>query len=595
MNLYEKIGRLIKHNKIFDISNNSNNNPNQNETSIGLELEQFESILSEILSPLKSEIQSPITNFTLKNNKVISKSDIEEAQKLIKTCSQDQQLILIAILEIQISLGGNENNYIKYEKLTEKIIEKNIYWVISYEIHTRIHKTKIESKEYCHYFKDKRSENIFSKGKNFRYDNIDSIICQLKCKNKKIEYIAIKSIVISFYNFTCELVEKYLEIMDYKKKNNKPNSEYVIFNYIINDYAYIIEKIKFINTDFKQSINDFININNISNFSMENLFKEIFFNIIFHNQILGFQYIQGFIHSDSETKQLFIRIIDLVGSIKNPIMKDIVKILNLDGIINYKIDLISKIMEQNEQMHICVGVGKCEIKNDDEEEEIIGKKEIIYIRGKIGKKEKDKNDDDFDMDKIIIGINKDKNSDEDNDEDEIIEQKIIINKNIITKNKQKIESEIEGKEEDTKIINDIKENNTDKIINIDNESNKNNSINFNEIKENNDNKEKDINKSKFDLKDDKINMDEKSLDEICEYINKDNKVKGKKKNKRRNKAKLKKNKCKNEVSESTMDDSEDPVVIQFKNDIKECFINANTITKIKPLISDNFIKRITSY
>ena len=90
-------------------------------------------------------------------------------------------------------------------------------------------------------------------------------------------------------------------------------------------------------------------------------------------------------------------------------------------------------------------------------------------------------------------------------------------------------------------------------------------------------------------------MDEKSLDEIYEYINKDNKVKGKKKNKRRNKAKLRKNKCKNEVSESTMDDSEDPVVIQFKNDIKDCFINANTITKIKPLISDNFIKRITSY
>ena len=593
MNLYEKIGRLIKHNKIFDIYNNSNNNQNQNETSIGLELEHFESILSEILSPLKSEIQSPITNFTLKNNKVISKSDLEEAQKLIKTCSQDQQLILIAILEIQISLVGNENNYIKYEKLTEKIIEKNIYWVISYEIHTRIHKTKIESNEYCHYIKDEKSENIFSRGKNFRYDNIDPIICQLKCKNKKIEYIAIKAIVISFYNLTLELVEKYLEIMDYKKKRNKPNSEYAIFNYIINDYAYTIDKLKFINTDFKQSINDFININNITNFSLENLFKEIFFNIIFHNQILGFQYIQGFIHSDSDTKQLFIKIIDLIGSIKNPIMMDIVKILNLDGVINYKIDLISKIMEQNEQMHICVGVGKCEIKNDDEKEDIIGKKEIIYIRGKIGKKEKDKNDGDFEMDKIIIDINKDKNSDEDNDEDEIIEQKIINNKKIITKTTSKIKSEIEEKKVNTK-LNDFKEN-SNKKINNDNESNKNSSINVNEIKENNENKENYINKSKIDFKDDKINMDEKSLDEIYEYINKDNKVKGKKKNKRRNKAKLRKNKCKNEVSESTMDDSEDPVVIQFKNDIKECFINANTITKIKPLISDNFIKRITSY
>ena len=594
MNLYEKIGRLIKHNKIFDISNNSNNNSNQNQTSVGLELEHFESILTEILSPLKSEIQSPIQNFTLKNNKIISKSDLEEAQKLIKTCSQDQQLILIAILEIQILLVCNENNYIKYETLTEKVIEKNIYWVISYEIHTRIHKTKIESKEYCHYIKDERNENIFSTGKNFRYENIDSIICHLKSKNKKIEYIAIKSIFISFYNLTCELVEKYLEIMDYNKKINKPNSEYIIFNYIINDYAFTIEKIKFINTDFKQSLNDFINDNNLTNFSLENLFKEIFFNIIFHNQILGFLYIQGFIHSDSETKQLFIKIIDLIGDIKIPLMKEVAKILNLDNLINYKVDLLSKIMEQNEQMHICVGVGKCEIKNEDDEKgEILGKKEIIYIRGKIGKKEMDKNEDDFDMDKIIIGINKDKESDEDNEEDKIIEQKIIINKKIITKNKQKIESEIENKKEDIK-INDIKEN-SDNIINIGNENNNNNGININEIKENNDSNEKDINKPKIELKDDKINMDEKSLDEIYEYINKDNKVKGKKKNKRRNKAKLKKNKCKNEVSESTMDDSEDPVVTQFKNDIKECFINANTITKIKPLISDNFIKSITSY
>ena len=89
-------------------------------------------------------------------------------------------------------------------------------------------------------------------------------------------------------------------------------------------------------------------------------------------------------------------------------------------------------------------------------------------------------------------------------------------------------------------------------------------------------------------------MDDKSLDEIYEYINKDNKVKGKKKNKKRNKAKLKKSKCKNEINESTMDNSEDPIVIQFKNDIKEYFIDAKEITKIKPLISDNFIKSITS-
>ena len=83
MNLYEKIGRLIKHNKIFDLSDNSNNDSKQNETILGLDLEHFETILSEILSPIKSEIKSSLSNLDLKDNKLISKSDLEEAQKLI--------------------------------------------------------------------------------------------------------------------------------------------------------------------------------------------------------------------------------------------------------------------------------------------------------------------------------------------------------------------------------------------------------------------------------------------------------------------------------------------------------------------------------
>ena len=33
-----------------------------------------------------------------------------------------------------------------------------------------------------------------------------------------------------------------------------------------------------------------------------------------------------------------------------------------------------------EELHICVGVGKCEIESDDEKGEFIRKKEIIYIR-----------------------------------------------------------------------------------------------------------------------------------------------------------------------------------------------------------------------
>ena len=591
MNLYEKIGRLIKHNKIFDLSDNSNNDSKQNETILGLDLKHFETILSEILSPITSEIKSSLSNLDLKDNKLISKSDLEEAQKLIKICSQDQQIILISILEIQISLKCDENNFIKYETLTEKIIEKNIYWVISYEIHSRIHQMDGEFKEYCHYINDKKEENILSDKNNFKFENIDAIICELKKKNRKIEYIAIKTIFISLYNLSCEYAEKYIEMLEFNKKNNKSEiiGEFVLFHYIINDYLYINDSFQFLNTDFKKSLNDFINEQGITNFSLEGLFREIFFNVIFHNQILGFRYIQEFIHSESLNKKLFLNILDFIENIKQPMMKEVAKILNMENLVNYKIDLMSKIMEHNEQTHVCLGVGKSQVKNDEKKGEIFKKKEIIVLTGKIGKK--DKNGDDFEVDKIIIGLNKNKNEDseeeDDDDDDNTIEKKIIINKKIIKKTK--IEAENEDKQEDTK---DCYNNQ-----NIENNNNKNNNTinNNNKIKENNNDAPQNINKSKIGTENEKVNMDNKSLDEIYEYINKDNKVKGKKKNKKRNKAKNKKNKCKNLNNESTMDNSEDPIVSQFKNDIKEYFIHARTITKIKPLISDNFIKSITSY
>ena len=92
-----------------------------------------------------------------------------------------------------------------------------------------------------------------------------------------------------------------------------------------------------------------------------------------------------------------------------------------------------------------------------------------------------------------------------------------------------------------------------------------------------------------------VNMENKSLDEVYEYISKDNKVKNKKKNKKRNKGKTKKNGKNNENIEKEANDLEDPIVLQFKNDINERIIFASAIRKIKPLISDNWIKAISSY
>ena len=608
MNLYEKIGRLIKHNRIFDLSNNSNiNTKSIEDTPLGLELDSIESILSDILSPSKLDTQNSIKNLNI-NNKEFTKSDLEEAQNLIKKCSQDEQSILISILEIQLSIVGNENNYIKYEKINDKNIEKiekNIYWVITCEIHKRVHQEKSEFEEYCHCVKDQKEKYILGSEYNFKYENIDSTICKLKCMNKNIEFIAIKSIFISFYNMTCEFIQKYLEIIEYNKKNK--TNEYFLFEYIINDYIYIIDKIKFLNSDFKQSLDCFINTYHI-NFSFENLFKDVFFNSLFHNQQIGFLYIQGFIHTDSDLKIILKKILNLISNIKIPLNKNIGKILNIDSLIEYRLDLTTKIIEQMEQLPICVGVGKCEIKKDEEKGEILRKKEIIYIRGKIGRN--DKNDDNFDFSENVSQINMEKIFMDLNEDDNrtIIREKIIINK--IKKENKKLDNDEDLEDEKEKVnknnIDNIKENDSIKINNnetiksnsndqIEENKNINNNKIQNEIIINNDSNNIEL-KNKEKNENNKMDMENKSIEEIYEYINKDNKVKNKKKNKKRNKAnRLKKNKNKNEIYESPINIPEDPLVVQFKNDLKENFIFANTITKIKPFISENWIKTITSY
>ncbi len=593
MNLYEKIGRLIKQNKIFDLSSNSNNDSKtSNENQLKLEIETIESILSDILAPLKSDFQSPLSHIKFKNNKLFSKSDLEEAQNLIKSCSQNDQLILIAILEIHISLIGNKNNYVKYEKINQKIVEKNIYWVITCEIHRRIHKTKVDFEEYCHCIKDQKEKYILGSGHNFKYENIDSIICKLKCSNKNIEFISIKSIYISFFNLTCEFIEKYIEIIAYNKKNGI--NEFLIFEYIINDYTYIIDKINFLNLDFKQSLECFISFFNIK-FSFENLFKDIFFNLLFHNKIIGFLFIQGFIHSDSDIKKILKNILNLISDIKTPFCKNVGKILGVDNLMEIKCDLTTKILEQIEQLPICVGVGKCEIKNDEDNGEILRKKEIIYIRGKIGRKNNSEDKFDFsekfphlNMEKIFMDLN-----DDDNSSRTIIREKIIINKI----NKKERNDDNDAQEEKEKSYN--------KKENIANTNNDNNNIKNDEennkvsINNNKNDTKSNTNREEEKIKDnkekDKENFDNKSIEEIYEYINKDSKTKNKKKNKKRNKGRGKKNKNKKENNDAILNNVEDPLVIQFKNDLCDEMIFANSITKIKPFLSENWIKTISSY
>ena len=109
--------------------------------------------------------------------------------------------------------------------------------------------------------------------------------------------------------------------------------------------------------------------------------------------------------------------------------------------------------------------------------------------------------------------------------------------------------------------------------------------------ENKDNKKENINEN---LKENKIKneMDNKTVDEIYNYIN-DNgecKTRKKKKNKKKKKINIIKEIDKNKINEEI----EDSIVKQFKQYILENMIDANHITKIKPVVSKNFLNIISN-
>ena len=100
-------------------------------------------------------------------------------------------------------------------------------------------------------------------------------------------------------------------------------------------------------------------------------------------------------------------------------------------------------------------------------------------------------------------------------------------------------------------------------------------------------------------------MEHKTVDEIYNYINdnSDVKVKKKKRNKKKKNKKIQINKEINIINEDIKDNSinlnqiieevDDEIVLKFKQEISANFIDANRINKIKPVISENFLKIIS--
>ena len=533
------------------------------------ELESLEKLVSEHLPKDYS--------FTLKDIIIqAEKSEINYFKARIENLDIKEKILLTAINEIKEGIENDELQYIEFDNNKDIknennhiIISNKIFKAIDKMVHKTLHKKRMmngkEIKE-CIFYDDFKPLSEF--GENIKYIDLDKLICNLKEGNKYFEFITIKSIMISITNVITEYIKKYLSLNE-NSFNNKINEE----NKEDKKNEFDLEKLDNFNiieaNIFEDIYNDFVTQSNLSselennfifsldsfrdkfqmNFTLSELFTDIFWNNIFHNKKLCILFIKSYLNEEiyGDIKIYLKKILKIIMSVNIPLKHQIVELLGLNQLENYeKNDLMTLIVSQKNIHH----------------------NEIIKLEIEKENLNKINNNKKIEDEKKNINKNSEKNN--------------LINNNM--KNVENIKYNIITANDISTIKNKTQPllsvcNNNNMILNKDNNNKK---------EKEKENKEKDIKKdenylnkkSKEKFLDD---MEHKTVDEIFNYINDDKIVKIKKKKKSRKNKKNKKE-----------EDIEDSIVIKFKEDLNDTFIHASTITKIKPIISENWIKAISN-
>ena len=463
----------------------------------------------------------------------VIKNDIECLYSQINNYSMKERVVLDTMLSMSKSENsGNKAKFLEYKDTLENNheedefdIDKKIFIAVDRVAHKTLHKDKNEknNNKICQIYKDLKDYEFKESEKSIGYNNIDKLINSLKEKHPYIEFIAIKAIIVSMMNITQELINNYYKTSEELNLNlnvniiNEDNDFYddeeteiieinsKIFDILFNDYIFISNRCSFLENYFIESFNNFRTKYKME-FTLSNLFTDIFWNKIFHNKALCKKFINIYIGNDTcsdDIKKILYKIIKIISDISLPIKIQILKLLSLNDIENEEIDLISSIITQKNINHDL-------LKN----ERIINN--ITHIS---------------------------------------INPEELTDKNIIN-NKIEVEQKEEKKEEE---------------------------------------KEKSENKEKNEKIFSESEMENKTVDEIYNYINDNNNTKTKKKKKN----KKKKNK-KNEIKINTVieekkveEDFDDDIINKFKQDILKNMIDANSINKIKPVVSEKFLELIS--
>ena len=487
-----------------------------------------------------------------------------------------EQILLNTLNDIKSEIKDEDAPIIQFDTNSNKksdnnneSISNNIFNSISMMVHKILHKKKMING------KEVKECTIYD---NLSEVNIE-IFQNLKEENKFYEFIAIKSIMISITNLMKELIHNYLD------KNKKlmmisENKEDRKFDFGKEEMNIIEANI------FEDIYNDFVSKSNLCssdleeffilsldcfrkkyqmNFTLSELFTDIFWNSIFHNKELCTLYINSYLNNEiyGDIKISLKNIAKIILKVNIPLKHQIVELLGLHQIeAKEKTDLMTLIESQKKKYH-------WEITKSEKEKEKLNK--INFI----------KKDEEINLNSNSNDCkNEDKNIEKRNNNMINIENNIkfnVIKANDISVIKNKKQKQAMNESKTSNIINN--DNNKE----IDKEKQKENKEKEKE-KEKEDSHKKDLKKNNND-NDNIMDFEHKTVDEI------DKIVKNKRKKKSRKNKKAKKEET---IPDENQEEIVDNIVLQFKQDLSDKLIHARYITKIKPIISEEWIKKIIS-
>ena len=509
-------------------------------------------------------------------------SEEDTYERKYKNFDIKEQIVLNSLTILKEN-SSNDNPEIIFLASKEKIkTDSNfeIYNQINKIVHKSLHKKK--------YINDKISykcvfnEELINDNSTLTIDNIDKVISDLKISNKNIEFIAIKTIMICITDFTSELLKNYLNNMEELKSNNisEENNENNELNedntkdvnvFDLNIFEDIYKNFltactlcsSKLEEYFKSSFSCFHEKYQL-NFTLSELFTDIFWNCIFQNKEMCSMFINTYIDDICcDVKSTLKKIVKIIFNVNIPLKHQIVELLEFKQIENKeKYDLMTLIVNEKNKRHH-------EIVKAERQKEL--------------NKEKHKSKSEFHENKAEVKKNnlENHNNIENNNNKKTIVEDNKQEFNIITANDI---STIKHNNSKMKTINNNKsdENITSNSI-INNNDNSNNEFNKNG------NKELQNNENKF------IDLEHKSVDEVYNYINEDKIVKNRKKRKAKKNKKNKIEEIKNEEIKNEEKEVEDLIVVKFKEDLQNSMIHSNEVRKIKPVISESWIKVISTY